>query len=153
MCDQGWDALDRMDAFSEAGSDDAELGIQSEPPCTGDVRLGGEWLYFRSKDASAGEELLRKSPDTWQEAHHASTLYLLHRISVCGLSAGWNLIQGAPAIHTHPLKCDGKCMGYAAYVHLFQDGVYVAIKFRLAVMRRGTELNGRRTTTARARHS
>ena len=51
----------------------------------------------------------------------------------------------------HPVKDAGKCMGYAMYTHLFQDGVYVAIKFRVASMRYGRALKGRRVTLARAR--
>ena len=42
-------------------------------------------------------------------------------------------------------------MGYAMYTHLFQEGVYVAIKFRVASMRYGPALKGRKVTIPRAR--
>ena len=118
-------------------------------PCEGDAYLGGEWLYLPKKGNQ--EDLLRDLPDTWQEAHHGTTLYHLRRIAVRGFSSGWNATADTPAIYTHPKASAGRCMGYAAYIHLFQDGLYVAIKFRLAVMRHGDELNGRKTTLARGR--
>ena len=126
-------------------------GIQSRPPCAGDVHLGGEWVYFRRRDGQAelGENLLRNFPHIWQEAHHASSVYVLHRVSVHGLFPGWNSVAGNRAIYTHPLRYAGRCMKYSMYVHLFQDGLYVAIKFRLAVMRQGNELHGRRITMTR----
>ena len=42
-------------------------------------------------------------------------------------------------------------MGYSVYAHLFEDGAYVAIKFRVATMRRGRALGNRKTTLVRAK--
>ena len=118
------------------------------PPCPGDIHAGGSWVYCKKIDVDE-EEILRGN--AYEEAHHGTSLNCLCRIVARGLSLGWARICDSEAIYLHPVKDAGKCMGYAMYTHLFQDGVYVAIKFRVATMRYGRALKGRRATLARAR--
>jgi hypothetical protein len=118
------------------------------PPCPGDIHAGGSWVYCKKIDVDE-EEILRGN--AYEEAHHGTSLNCLCRIVARGLSLGWARICDSEAIYLHPVKDAGKCMGYAMYTHLFQDGVYVAIKFRVASMRYGRALKGRKVTIPRAR--
>ena len=123
------------------------------PPCDGDLRNGGLWLYFKKIDVN-DDDFLQSSEDAqeqWEEAHHGTSLNFMGRIAACGLSVGWSSTLNHSAIYLHPVKDARLCMGYAAYAHLFGDGVYVAIKFRVATMRRGRALRNRKTTLVRSK--